>query len=73
MNGELKNFVTFIKTKDGVGNKSVLIRDAVKKFNLTKDRSVYYCENFSVRFSFSSSRFMIFPSTLTRKNPSFLS
>ena len=55
MNGELKNFVTFIKTKDGVGNKSVLIRDAVKKFNLTKDRSVYYCENFSVRFSFSSS------------------
>jgi hypothetical protein len=55
MNGELKDFIEFVESKNGVGNKSVLIRDVVKKFNLTKDRSVYYSENFSVRFSFSSS------------------
>lgn len=55
MNREIKSFIDFVKSKDGVGNKSVLIEEAQKIFKLTKDRSVYYSKNFSVRFSYSSS------------------
>ena len=55
MNREIKSFIDFVKSKDGVGNKSVLIEESQKIFKLTKDRSVYYSKNFSVRFSYSSS------------------
>ena len=55
MNKSISNFIDFIKSKDGIGNKSILISEAKKKFNFTKDRAIYYCEYFSVRFSFSSS------------------
>lgn len=55
INKELATFIKYIKSKDGIGNKSILIREAQKKFKFTKDRSVYYSEYFSVRFSFSTS------------------
>lgn len=55
INKEIKSFVDFVKSKDGIGNKSVLIEEIQKTFKLTKDRSVYYSKNFSVRFSYSSS------------------
>lgn len=55
MNREIHAFIDFVKSKDGVGNKSVLIEESQKIFKLTKDRSVYYSKNFSVRFSYSSS------------------
>lgn len=55
MNKTIFDFIDFIKFKDGIGNKSRLIKETQRKFNLTKDRSVYYSEYFSVRFSFSSS------------------
>src|SRR3989338_10332828 len=55
MNREIHSFIDFVKSKDGVGNKSVLIEESQKIFKLTKDRSVYYSKNFSVRFSYSSS------------------
>jgi hypothetical protein len=55
MHKEIKSFVEFVGSKDGVGNKSILIRDIQKTFKLTKDRSVYYSKTFSVRFSYSSS------------------
>lgn len=55
MNREIKSFIEFVKSKDGIGNKSVLIEESQKVFKLTKDRSVYYSKNFSVRFSYSSS------------------
>src|SRR3989338_4637461 len=55
MNREIKSFIDFVKSKDGIGNKSVLIEESQKIFKLTKDRSVYYSKNFSVRFSYSSS------------------
>ena len=55
MNKAIFSFIDFIKSKDGIGNKALLISEAQKKFNLTRDRSVYYSEYFSVRFSYSSS------------------
>ncbi len=55
MNKLIINFLNFIESKNGVGNKSTLIKEVQKKFNLTKDRSVYYCEAFAVRFSSSKS------------------
>ena len=55
INKEIKSFIEFVESKDGVGNKSVLIEETQKTFKLTKDRSVYYSKNFSVRFSYSSS------------------
>lgn len=55
INEEIKSFVEFIESKDGIGDKSKFINKIQKKFNLTRDRSVYYSGNFSVRFSSSSS------------------
>jgi hypothetical protein len=55
INKAIFSFIDFIKSKDGIGNKVLLISEAQKKFNLTRDRSVYYSEYFSVRFSFSTS------------------
>ncbi len=55
INKEIKSFIEFVQSKDGIGNKSVLIEEVQKNFKLTKDRSVYYSKNFSVRFSYSSS------------------
>lgn len=55
MHKDVVSFINFIKSKDGIGNKSLLIEEVQKKFRLTKDRSVYYSDYFSVRFSYSSS------------------
>ncbi|GAB1429420.1 hypothetical protein MASR2M18_02520 [Ignavibacteria bacterium] len=45
----LNLFIEFIKTYDGIGNKAKLTNLAVKEFNLTKDRTVYYCNSFAFR------------------------
>jgi len=55
MHKDIIEFINFIKTKDGIGNKSALISEVQKKFKLTKDRSVYYSKHFAVRFSYSAS------------------
>ncbi|MDI6751262.1 MAG: hypothetical protein QME07_00140 [bacterium] len=52
---EIISFINFIKSKDGIANKTNLIREVQEKFKLTKDRSVYYSKNFAVRFNFSTS------------------
>jgi hypothetical protein len=51
----LNLFIEFIKSHDGIGNKAKLTGLSVNQFNLTKDRSAYYCNSFAVRFSQSSS------------------
>jgi len=56
INKEIKAFIEFVKSKNGIDNKAVLIEDVQKTFKLTKDRSVFYSKNFSVRFSYSSSK-----------------
>lgn len=48
--------INYIQELDGIGNKSELIKKIQEKFGLTKDRSVFYSENYAIRFSYSSSR-----------------
>ena len=45
-----------MKTHDGINNKARLARIVSDAFGLTKDRSVYYCPDFAIRFSSSASR-----------------
>jgi hypothetical protein len=52
---ELKSFIEFIKSHDGIGNKAKLTTLAAGQYGLIKDRSAYYCNSFAVRFSQSSS------------------
>lgn len=47
----LADFVIFISSKNGINDKSQLSKLSMSKFNLIKDRSVYYCSEFAVRFS----------------------
>lgn len=42
-----------ISTEAPSGNKDCVTKYAVEKYELTKDRSVYYCDAFAVRFSYS--------------------
>jgi len=52
---EILKFIDFVKSKDGIGNKSELIKKTQERINLTRDRSVYYSKHFAVRFSSSHS------------------
>ena len=49
MNAVVRQFTEFVENSDE-HNKETLITKACEKFNLTKDRSVFYCEAFAVRF-----------------------
>lgn len=52
----INDFVNFIQGKNGISDKSALIDDVQKKYNLTKKRSVFYCNDFAVRFCIASNR-----------------
>jgi hypothetical protein len=56
MNDALPKLLALIKANDGINDKSRLARIVFDAFGLTKDRSVYYCADFAVRFSSSASR-----------------
>ncbi len=56
MNDPLRNLLDMIKANDGINDKARLARIVADAFRLTKDRSVYYCGDFAVRFSSSGSR-----------------
>ena len=51
---DVKKLVNYIASLDGVGNKDDVKRLVVNNFNLVRDRSVYYCESFAIRFSYTS-------------------
>ena len=51
---KIKEFIKFISDNDGIGNKQSLIQKVSVRFDLTKDRTLYYCSEFAVRFSYSS-------------------
>lgn len=53
---EINRFVSFVLNKNGIADKTALASSVQKEFLLTKDRSVYYGNNFAVRFCTSSSR-----------------
>jgi hypothetical protein len=56
MNSSLKSLLRFIKNKDGINDKIKLSKLVADKFNLVKDRKVYYCRDFAIRFSSSKNQ-----------------
>lgn len=55
MNDALQKLLTLVKANDGINDKARLTRLVFDAFGLTKDRSVYYCPDFAIRFSSSAS------------------
>lgn len=55
MNSQLQDFVQFIGERHGINDKGALSHAVVERFGLTKDRSIFYCTDFAVRFSSSAS------------------
>ena len=51
MNLEIENLVEFISSHDGICDKTKLTDLVVEKFSMIKDRSVYYNNFMSIRFS----------------------
>ncbi len=54
MNNTLQDFVRFVGERDGINDKGALTQAVLTRFGLTKDRSVFYCADFAVRFSASA-------------------
>lgn len=48
---KIPRLLRVITSHDGINDKSKLSAQIAKEFELTKDRSVYYCEDFAIRFS----------------------
>lgn len=53
MYDEINKLVDFIHSLDGIWSKDLLIKKVVEKFLLIQDRKVFYCNYFSIRFSYS--------------------
>ena len=51
----VNNLISFISEKDGIRDKNLLCSCVQKEFGLVKDRSVFYCDWFAIRFCKSSS------------------
>ncbi len=51
---KLPDLLNFVTSQNGINDKGKLTKLVVEKFGLTKDRSVYYCDEFAVRFSSGS-------------------
>lgn len=51
MSNSIDQLMAFLRTKDGINDKTVLAKLVSDKFCLIRDRSVYYCESFAIRFS----------------------
>lgn len=56
MNDALQRLLALIEASNGINDKARLARVVFDAFGLTKDRSVYYCADFAIRFSSSASR-----------------
>jgi hypothetical protein len=56
MTDTLHKLFALIKARDGINDKARLARLVFDRFELTKDRSVFYCADFAIRFSSASSR-----------------
>ncbi|MEQ1533258.1 MAG: hypothetical protein HOO97_09365 [Sideroxydans sp.] len=53
MSNPIPALLAFLKKNDGINDKAKLAKLVVTQFNLTTDRSVYYCAEFAIRFSAS--------------------
>lgn len=47
----MKNLIEFIQSKDGISGKAGLIKAVQEAFKLQKARSVYFCDQYAIRFS----------------------
>jgi len=56
MNITTEELVAYLRSYDGINDKAKLAKLVADCFGLTKDRSVYYCRDFAVRFSSSASQ-----------------
>ncbi len=56
MTDALHRVLKLIKENDGINDKARLARIVADAFHLVKDRSVYYCAGYALRFSSSASR-----------------
>lgn len=56
MNNSVEQLIAFLRKHDGINDKSKLAKLVADNFRLTKDRSVYYCPDFALRFSSSASK-----------------
>jgi hypothetical protein len=54
MNETVQNLLALIRENDGINDKHRLARVVVDAFGLTRDRSVFYCDAFAIRFSASA-------------------
>lgn len=64
MNDNCKQFVDYITGNAPKHVKSALIEDAVARFELTRDRSVYHNQSFAVRFCYSKGKSSSFSNTV---------
>lgn len=56
MNDSLAAVIQLIGKHDGINDKARLAKLVSQAFGLIKDRSVYYCANYAIRFSSSATR-----------------
>lgn len=54
----IDDLVQFIESNDGIADKEKLAQLVQREFHLVKDRSVYYCRDFAIRFSQSEHKRM---------------
>ena len=52
---EISTLISFITERNGIEDKHSLILQVQRQFGLTKDRSVFYCDCFAIRFCSASS------------------
>ncbi len=52
----MEQLAAFVSSKDGIADKSRLSFAVQQEFSLTKDRSVFYCEWFAIRFCSAASK-----------------
>lgn len=51
---EVNRLIEFITSLDGTGNKDAVKQKVLHQFKLVRDRSVFYCNSFAIRFSYTS-------------------
>jgi hypothetical protein len=56
MNDVVQKLLALIKANDGINHKARLAHTVFDAFGLTKDRAVYYCKDFAIRFCSSEKK-----------------
>jgi hypothetical protein len=56
MNEAIRAFLETVRANNGINDKARLAKLICERCQLTRDRSVFYCDDFAVRFSASVSR-----------------